>query len=146
MLNSAQATVQAAEAQLRQASSALERQKALLERGYTTRREYDAAEEAFRTSQSSLDSANAQLATARDQLSYTVLRAGTPGIITARNAEAGQVVQAAQAVFSLAQDGARDAVFYLHESAFSHDLARPEVEIALVADPSRIVSIAGTPR
>jgi RND family efflux transporter MFP subunit len=135
-LRAAEATVQAAEAQLRQAASAFDRQKALLERGYTTRRESDQAEQAYRTAQSSLDSANAQLATARDQLSYTVLRAGNPGVITARNAEAGQVVQAAQAVFSLAQDGGRDAVFNVYESVFAQELADGKVEVALIRDPS----------
>ena len=78
--------------------------------------------EAFRTAQGSVDSARAQLALARDQLSYTVLRAGVPGVITARNIEAGQVVQAAQTAFTLAQDGPRDAVFNVHESVFR---ARP---------------------
>jgi RND family efflux transporter MFP subunit len=134
-LDAAEATVQAAEAQLRQAASTFERQKALLARGYTTRRENDQAEEAFRMAQGSLESANAQRATARDQLSYTVLRAGAPGIITARNAEAGQVVQAAQSVFTIAQDGGRDAVFNVFESAFANELADGTVSVALVNDP-----------
>ena len=65
--------------------------------------------------EASLDNARAQLGTARDQLSDTVLRAGVPGVITARKVETGQVVQAAQTAFSIAQDGPRDAVFNVDE-------------------------------
>ena len=135
-VSAAEAAVRAAEAQLRQASSTFERQKALLGRGFTTRREYDQAEEIIRTAQGALEAARAQLASAQDQLSQTVLRAGVPGVITARNAEVGQVVQAAQPVFSLAHDGPRDAVFNVQEAVFIRDPADKTVEIALVSDPS----------
>jgi membrane fusion protein, multidrug efflux system len=140
----AEAAVRAAEALLRQASAAFERQKTLLSQGYTTRRDYDQAEEAFRTAEGSLDAARAQLAVTRDQLSYAVLRAGVPGVITARNAEAGQVVQGAQAVFSLAHDGPRDAVFNVNESIFTQEPADRRIELSLVSDPG--VKTTGTVR
>ena len=143
-LRAADANVQAAEAQLRQSTSSFDRQKALLDRGFTTRREFDQAEEAFRTAQGSLDSARAQQATARDQLSYTVLHAGVAGVVTARNAEAGQVVQAAQTVFTIAQDGPRDAVFNAYETLFANEFVDKNVEIALVSDSS--VKAVGTVR
>ncbi len=143
-VTAAEAAVRAAEAVLRQATSTYERQKSLLARGFTTQREHDQAEEAFRTAQGSLDTAKAQLGTVQDQLSYTVLRAGVPGVITARNVEAGQVVQAAQTVFSIAQDGPRDAVFNLYESIFTRELANPAIELTLVSDPA--VRATGTLR
>lgn len=132
---SAEANVRAAEAQLRQASSVFERQKTLLSSGYTTRREHDQAEEALRTAEGTVDAARAQLASARDQLDQTVLRAGVAGVITARQVEVGQVVQAAQPVFSLAHDGPRDAVFSVHESIFTRAAADNSVEISLLSDP-----------
>ena len=46
----------------------------------------------------------------------TALIADAPGIITARQAEVGQVVQATVPIFSLARDGERDAVFNVYES------------------------------
>ena len=143
-LDAAQAAVDAAEAQLRQASAQFERQKTLLSRGFSTRRDYDQAEEALRTAQGSLDSAGAQLGVARDQLSYTALQAGMPGIITARHAEAGEVVQAAQPIFTIARDGARDAVFNVHESILVRDPPNRTVEISLLSDPR--VSVVGTVR
>jgi len=133
-LDAAQATFEAAQAQLRLASSTFERQKTLLAQGFTTRREYDQAEEAFRTAQGSLDAATAQLAAAKDQLSYTMLRAGVSGVIIARQAEIGHVVQAAEPVFKIAQDGVRDAVFNVYESLLNTEPVDRSVEIALVSN------------
>ena len=96
------------------------------------------------TAQASLDNARAQLGTARDQLSDTVLRAGVPGVITARKIETGQVVQVAQTAFSIAQDGPRDAVFNVYESIFTHEPADPAIELTLVSDPA--VKAKGTVR
>lgn len=134
-LSSAEAGVKAAQAQYRLASSAFERQKTLLARGYTTRRDFDQAEEAIRVAEGTLDSAKAQLATAQDQLAQTMLLAGAAGVITSRRIEVGQVVQTAQPVFSLAHDGALDAVFAVQESVFDLAPADNVVEVSLLADP-----------
>lgn len=135
-VTAAEAAVLSAEAMLRQATSTYTRQKALLARGFTTQREYDQAEENYRTAGASLADAKAQLGTAHDRLSDTVLQAGVAGVITARNAEVGQVVQEAQAVFSIAQDGPRDAVFKLNETIFTQERADPVVTLTLVSDPT----------
>jgi RND family efflux transporter MFP subunit len=111
-----------------------ERQKALIASGFTTRTVYDQAQEGLRTAEGVLDSAKAQLGTSKDALGYTALRAEAAGVITARNLEVGQVVQAAQPVFSLAQDGERDAVFDVYESIFFGDLDGSRVSLALVSD------------
>jgi RND family efflux transporter MFP subunit len=113
-------------------------------RGYTTRRELDQAEEAARTARGTLDSAKAQLSTAQEALSQTVLRAGAAGVITARNLEVGQVMQAAQTAFTIARDGPRDAIFSVQESVFIHEPADRTVTITLVADPQ--VHATGTVR
>jgi len=135
-VTSAEAAVLSAKAVLRQATSSYERQKALLARGFTTQREHDQAQEAYRTAQASLADARAQLGAARDHLSDTVLRAGVAGLITARHAETGQVVQAAQTVFSIAQDGPRDAVFNVNESIFTREPADPAIALTLVSAPA----------
>ncbi len=132
---SAEASLRSAEALVRQSAAAFQRQKALIKDGFTTQRDYDRAEEASRTAEGSLESAKAQLGSARDALSYTELRSGAAGIITARNAEAGQVAQAAQTMFSLAEDGARDAVFQVYESAFLQKPNSNTVALTLIANP-----------
>ena len=56
-------------------------------------------------------------------------------MITARNLEVGQVVQAAQPVFTLAQDGEREAVFDVPETIFFGDIDSRKVALTLVSDP-----------
>jgi RND family efflux transporter MFP subunit len=135
-VTAAEADVRAADARLKDASSAFDRQKLLLSRGSATRVDYDQAEEIFHTAQGTLAALKAQLGTARDALAQTVLRAENAGVVTARAAEFGEVVQAAQRVFSIAQDGPRDAVFNVNESAFGDQPVdrTADIQINLVSD------------
>lgn len=135
-LDAAQASVRAAEAQLKQAQATFERQRQLIGQGFTTRREYDAAEAAYRTAQGGVEAAQAQANAAQDTRGFTTLVAGAAGIITARLAEVGQVVQAAQSVFTLAQAGDRDAIFAVQESLFLQRVGDGPVRLQLVADPA----------
>jgi membrane fusion protein, multidrug efflux system len=132
--DAATAGVAAAEAQLRVAQATFDRQSSLLSSGFTTRVTYDQAEEQLRTAQSTLESAKAELGRTREALGDTELRARASGVITARSLELGQVVQAAQTVFTLAQDGERDAVFDVPESMFFADVEHGRVSLALVSD------------
>lgn len=134
-LRSAQADLDAAQAQLTQAAAAFERQKTLLAQGFTTRRDYDAADQAQKVAQGSVDQAQSALANAKENLSFTELKAGAAGVITARQVEAGQVVQAAQTVFTVAEDGDRDAVFNVQETLVAKTAPSPSVTITLLADP-----------
>ncbi|BCG91184.1 efflux RND transporter periplasmic adaptor subunit [Mesorhizobium sp. 131-2-1] len=134
-LRSAQADLDAAQAQLTQAAAAFERQKTLLAQGYTTRRDYDTADQTLKVAQGSLDAAQSALANAKENLSFTELRAGAAGVITARQVEAGQVVQAAQTVFTVAEDGDRDAVFNVQETLVARTPDAPTVTITLLSDP-----------
>jgi membrane fusion protein, multidrug efflux system len=133
-LDAATAGVAAAESQLRVAKARFDRQTYLISSGFTTRVAYDQAQEELRSSESTLESSKAQLGTAREALDDTELHARAAGVITARSLEVGQVVQAAQSVFSLAQDGERDAVFDVPESIFSGDV-EGHVSLSLVSDP-----------
>jgi membrane fusion protein, multidrug efflux system len=133
-LDSATAGVGAAEAQLRVAQATFDRQSSLLSSGFTTRVAYDQAQEQLRAAQSALESAKAELGRSREALGDTELRAPAAGVITARNLEVGQVVQAAQLVFTLAQDGERDAVFEVPESMFFGDVEHGRVSLTLVSN------------
>jgi RND family efflux transporter MFP subunit len=133
-VNAATAAVAAAESQLRVAKATFERQKSLIASGFTTRTVYDQAQEGLRTAEGVLEAAKAQLGTYKDALGYTALRAEADGVITARNLEVGQVVPAAQPVFSLAQDGERDAVFDVYESIFLGEPDSGRVALVLVSD------------
>jgi membrane fusion protein, multidrug efflux system len=135
-VDAASAAVVAADFRSRIAKTTFDRQNTLLADGFTTRVAFDQAQEELRNAESSLEAANAQLGTAKDYLGYTELRAGVAGIITERRLEIGQVVQAAQPVFTLAQDGERDAVFDVSESMLLRDVDGSAVSLALVSDPS----------
>lgn len=134
-VDSAIAAEAAEQARVKQTSAAFVRQQKLLPKGYTSHSEYDSAQAALRSSQSALKAAQAQLANAREQLSYTALIADAPGIITARQAEVGQVVQATAPIFSLARDGDRDAVFNVYESLFVDPPTNQPVDVTLLDDP-----------
>jgi RND family efflux transporter MFP subunit len=134
-LKSAQAAVDAAREQHKLADTNLWRQQQLLPKGYTSRSEYDSALAAQRSAKNSLDAAEAQLADAREQLGYTELRAEAEGVITERQAEVGQVVQATAPIFSLATADGRDAVFNVYEALLSAPPGQ-RIEIELLDDPS----------
>jgi len=133
--DAATAGVTAAEAQLRVAQATFDRQSNLLSSGFTTRVAYDQAQEQSQTAQGTLESAKAELGRTREALGDTELHARAAGVITARSLEVGQVVQATQSVFTLAQDGDRDAVFDVPESMFSGDVEGGHVALALVSGP-----------
>ncbi|TIV65023.1 MAG: efflux RND transporter periplasmic adaptor subunit, partial [Mesorhizobium sp.] len=124
-----------AQAQLTQAEATYQRQKTLLSQGFTTRRDFDSADQALKVAQGSVDAAQSALANAKEDLSYTELKAAAAGVITARQVEAGQVVQAAQTVFTIAEDGDRDAVFNVHETLVAQTPPSPAVTITLLSDP-----------
>lgn len=130
----AQASQDAAKAQLVQAEASFKRQQALLGQGFTTRSQFDQAQQVLRTAQSTLSNAESQLSNARDELSYTELRAPAAGVVTARNVESGQVVQAAQTAFSIAEDGARDAIFDVQETLVNHAKIGMGVTLGLLSD------------
>ncbi|SOC18987.1 efflux RND transporter periplasmic adaptor subunit [Rhodobacter maris] len=116
-LRAAQAQDAAAEATLTQAEQALTRAAGLAARGFATQAALDAATEAALSARSARDQAHAARAKATQTLADCTLFAPVSGIVTARTAEPGQIVEAAQTVLTLARDGAREAVFYIPDFA-----------------------------
>jgi RND family efflux transporter MFP subunit len=143
-VDNAQAGLTSAQALLQQAQANFQRQQSLLANGFATRATYDQAQENLHTTQAQTDAATAALRTAQEQLSYTQLKAGVAGVIVARNAETGQVVEAGQTVFVVAQDGARDAVFNVYEAMLTKPPKTATVDIVLESDPN--VSATGQVR
>lgn len=140
----AEAAVASAKAQATQARAAFDRQKNLLDSGYTTRSSFEDAEEALSSATSAVDMAEAELGTARENLDDTVLRADASGVITSRSVDPGQVVSAAQTAFGFAEDGPRDAIFDIQEQLLIHHGKPPEIAIHLLNNPN--VKTRGTVR
>jgi RND family efflux transporter MFP subunit len=135
-LNSAQAELASAEAVLTQARLTLGRQQQLIKNGWTSVANFDEARQKLETTQGQVDAAQAQLRTAQEQLSYTVLSADGPGAVTAVGAEPGEVVHAGQMIAQVAREGGRDAVFDVPEQLIRTGPRDPLVEIALTNDPT----------
>ncbi len=110
-LRTARADLTAAQARLVEARNRFERFQNLLASGFVTRAMFDEAQQAFRSAEAQVDAARARVNTAETQLSYTELFADSPGTVTARGAEPGEVVTAGQMIVQLAREGGRDAVF-----------------------------------
>ena len=105
---SSRATVSAQDAQLEVEKADLDRYRKLLDAGFIGRAEYERQLTRFKAAKAQLDSIQAQARVAANQTGYAELRADHDGVITAIDAEAGQVVAAGQIVARLAQAGDRE--------------------------------------
>jgi membrane fusion protein, multidrug efflux system len=135
-VSAARAGVASAEAEMKEARATFQRQSALLAQGFTTRPNYDRAKQALDGATAGLDRARAELGTAEDALANAELRTDADGVVTARYAEAGQVVGVAQKVYTVAQDGPRDAVFEVFEALVAVPAAGRHIELTLISNPS----------
>ncbi len=133
-VRSAEANLTAARAALTQARLTFGRQQGLLKGGWTPRAQFDSAQEALHAAEAMVDSAQAQVRTARDQLSYTTLRADRPGAVTAVGAEPGEVIRSGQMIVQLADQGELDAVFDIPEQLIRTGPRDPVVDLALSDD------------
>ncbi|OUM00298.1 efflux RND transporter periplasmic adaptor subunit [Variovorax sp. JS1663] len=97
------------------AAADLKRYRGLREQNFISAAELERRESTYKAAQAQLEQAQAQLTTQGNQTQYTTLVADVPGIITAIEAEPGQVVSAGTPVVRIAQDGARDVVFSVPE-------------------------------
>lgn len=111
----ARAALAAAQTQAELAQSELRRYKELREQGFIGAAELDRREAAARSARAQLEQAQAQANVQGNQAGYATLVAGTAGVVTAVEAEPGQVLAAGTPVLRLAADGPRDAVFSVPE-------------------------------
>jgi RND family efflux transporter MFP subunit len=135
-LRSAQAALSAAEGKLVEATNTFDRQRTLLPQGFTTQVLFDQAQQALNTARSQVDNAQAQLHIAKDRVSYTELKAGVAGSVTARTAESGEVVQPGQMVFQVARQDGRDAVFDVPAQVIRSAPPDPKITVSLTDDPA----------
>ncbi|GIL39688.1 efflux RND transporter periplasmic adaptor subunit [Roseiterribacter gracilis] len=133
-LRQAQAALLAAQGQALQARNAFGRQQTLLHDGYTSRANFDQAQQALQTTEAQVAAARAQLHTAEEQRSFTELVADAPGTVTAVGAEPGEVVAPGRMVAEIARDGGLDAVFSIPAQLIRTVSSDIVVDIALTDD------------
>ena len=133
----AKAVLDAAEHRLVFARQQLERDKAQHEQNLIAVNQFEQTEDAYVAALAGRDQASNQWTVASNALSYTSLSADHDGVITAENADTGQVVAAGQAVYGLAWSGDVDVVL----DAAASDLAKMSIgqsaDVAFTALPGR---------
>ena len=131
----ARAQLDGAEAALLQAEQNYDRLATLLDRGTATRAEVDTATQTRISAMAARDQAQAALDKAQTALADTVLTAKEPAIVTAREAEVGQVVAAGTPVLSLAVAGDMVVEFLAPDGPPIEDYLGQTIDVTLMDDP-----------
>lgn len=97
------------------AAADLKRYRELRAQNFISGAELERRETTYKSAQAQFEQAQAQLASQGNQASYATMVADTAGVVTAIEAQPGQVVSAGTPVLRIAQDGARDVVFAVPE-------------------------------
>lgn len=111
------------------AAADYKRFKELRDQNFISGAELERRDAALKAAQAQLDQAQAQSRGQGNQAAYTTLVADTSGVITAVEAEPGQVVAAGTPVLRIAQDGPRDVVFAVPEDKVAMIKAGSGVEV-----------------
>lgn len=126
-LQSAKAQLAAATTNRDLAAADFKRFKELRAQNFISSAELERREAALKAAQAQVDQAQAQGTVQGNQAAYTSLLANVSGVVTAVEAEPGQVLAAGTPVLRIAQDGPRDVVF-----------AVPEDRVALIPTGSKV--------
>ncbi len=125
----AEAELASAQKQVDITRLALRRAEILQEKNVTSQSSLEQSQLSQDQAVAARDAAVSALEQARNKVAYASLKAGVDGIVTAVNAEAGQVVAAGSSVVTVAADGAKEV-----------EIAVPEVDIAQFS-PGKVVKI-----
>jgi len=111
----AQAQLVSAQTQRDVALADYKRYESLRTQGFISGAELERREASLKAAEAALVQAHSQSQAQVNQVAYARLQATAAGVVTALEAEIGQVLAAGQPVLRLAHDGPRDAVFNVPE-------------------------------
>lgn len=141
---SAEATLASAQAQQERAVAARGRIDTLFSNRIASQAELDQADQSQKAAIASVEQAQATLDKAREQLSYSTLRADSDGVVTAVSAEVGQMTVPGNTVVTLARTDIREAVIDLPDPVVALIGPGARFRVQLQADPR--VTADGTVR
>jgi multidrug efflux system membrane fusion protein len=146
--NAARAAVASARSRRDVASDNLGRAKVLLPKAIISQAAYDTRRNELDAAAAALDTAEAQLLQAVNAVGYATLKAHKAGIVTAAMAEPGQVVNAGQAVATLAETGETEVAVAVPEQDAARIAVGQKARVTLWAGSGvnvdgRIREIAG---
>src|SRR5688572_7661064 len=142
--DAARAQVAAASTNRDLAAADFKRYSTLRDQNFISGAELERRETSLKAAQAQLDQAQAQLASQGNQAGYTNLVADVSGVITAVEAEPGQVVTAGATIVRIAQDGPRDVVFSVPEDKIV--AIKPGSEVAVRVWANGGTALAGKVR
>lgn len=131
---SASAQLIAAKAQLENARSEFKRYEELSKKGYVSQTDLDRKRVELSAAEAQHDQATSGMSLEKNRLVDTSLRADADGVVTAVQADVGEVVSAGQPVIRVAQDGAREIEVEFPEDRTSLAKAA-KAEVTLWARP-----------
>ena len=133
-----QSQIQGVRADYEQARKELERFATLLNKKFISQAEFDRRQNVVNLAKARLDELQSRLAATSNQVAYTVLRSDETGVITAVEAERGQVVTAGQPVLRLAQMGEIDVVVNVPENQLQEIQQAQAVQVSVWANPGKL--------
>jgi RND family efflux transporter MFP subunit len=127
----------AAQAEWVQAQADYVRYSDLHKKNFVSSAELDRRKAALDVAQARLDQAKAQLNVAENQNAYAVLTADRDGVITAVEADVGQVVAAGQTVVRLARDAEKEIQIAVPENRLPEVKSAHRIDVTLWAAPEK---------
>jgi multidrug efflux system membrane fusion protein len=135
----AQASLRAAETTLELAQAELKRYQNLRSQNFVSQAVLDEKVAAARSSQATVESSRAALREQANQTGYADLVSDSDGVVTAIDAEVGQVVAAGTPVVRVARTDAKEVVIGVPEDQVGALRSVGEVAVRLWADPGRSI-------
>jgi len=135
-VQTAQAQVNAAESQMKLAKDSLDRSQALYEQGALSKADYERSQSAYDAAEALNRQAIAQSEQSVNQLAYCSIQAQDAGIISAVNAQVGQVVQAGTPVLTLVKGDNREVEINIPENRIENFRKAKQFKVSFWALPN----------
>lgn len=135
----AQAGLQAAQSNRDLAQAELTRYQQLRSKNFISQAVLDAKQTAYTSAESNVAQARAAFKGQSNQAGYAVLVSDVDGVVTAVDAEPGQVVAAGTPVLRIAQAGAKEVVVGIPEDKVANLRRITDVRVRIWADPQAVL-------
>lgn len=132
------ANLRAAETNRDLAKADLKRYQELVSKSFVSQSVLDAKESTFKAAQANVDAAQAGYRGQSNQAGYASLVSDVDGVVTAVDAEVGQVVTPGAPVVRVAKSGEKEIVIGIPEDKVDTLRRIPDVQVRLWADPKNI--------
>jgi len=138
LADAAKAQVAATETEYKFAQAEYDRYQNLFREKFISASALDGKRNTVDANRAKFEQAKANLAVAQNQSSYATLVANEDGLITAVNAEPGQVVTVGQAVVRLARESEREVLISVPENRLRELTGAGQLVVALWANPGKL--------